>query len=97
MKGRTFKLLRKTSATLLRGHEKYSGLEDLFLGHAPRSMSDRHYASAPNQLLAGALGWLGAQFGLASSAAQSAHSSRATTPAISAKPSGNGKNGSTKK
>jgi integrase len=64
IQNRPFKLLRKTSATLLRGNEKYSGLEQLFLGHAPRSMSDRHYAGVPTELLGDALKWLASQFGI---------------------------------
>ena len=65
IEGRSFKSLRKTSATLLRGNEKYSGLESLFLGHAARSISDRHYAGIPHELLASAINWLAEQFGLA--------------------------------
>lgn len=64
IKDRPFKSLRKTSATLLRSSEKYSGLEDLFLGHAPRSMSDKHYAGIPHELMASALDWLGRELGL---------------------------------
>jgi len=56
------KLLRKTSATLIRSQAEYRGLEDLFLGHSPTSMSDRHYAQPPEQLLAAATDWLGTQF-----------------------------------
>ena len=56
-------LLRNTSATLLRGNAKYTTLVDLFLGHAPRSMADKHYAAAPVELLAEALDWLAGEFG----------------------------------
>lgn len=58
------KSLKKTSASLIRGHERFSGVEDLFLGHAPQRMSDRHYAKAPEQLLDDALAWLGQQYGV---------------------------------
>lgn len=56
---KTLKSLKKTSATLIAGHADYRGLEDLFLGHAPRKMSDRHYAKAPQALLDNAVAWLG--------------------------------------
>tara|TARA_R110002072_G_scaffold273413_2_gene434337 strand:- start:81238 stop:82785 length:1548 start_codon:yes stop_codon:yes gene_type:complete len=56
--GRSFTCLKKTSATLLRGEENYSGLESYFLGHAPRSMGDKHYSGGPDALLAKALKWL---------------------------------------
>lgn len=64
IKDRPFKSVRKTAATHLRGSEKYSGIEDLFLGHAPRSMSDKHYAGIPHDLMASALDWLGRELGL---------------------------------
>ena len=56
------KLLRKTSANLIRSNEQYRGLEDLFLGHSPGSMSDRHYTVPPQELLARAITWLGPQY-----------------------------------
>lgn len=62
--GRPFKSLRKTAATLLRGNATFSGLESLFLGHAPRSIADRHYAGVPQELLGQAINWLATQFGL---------------------------------
>ena len=52
------------SATLIRGNQKYTSLESLFLGHAPQSMSDRHYAVAPQALLDEAIVWLGGEYGL---------------------------------
>ena len=58
------KSLKKTSATLIRGNQKYTSLESLFLGHAPQSMSDRHYAVAPQALLDEAIVWLGGEYGL---------------------------------
>lgn len=58
------KLLRKTSATLLRSNRLFSGVENLFLGHAPRSMSDRHYAQTPQELFDEAIAWLGKQYGV---------------------------------
>lgn len=58
------KSLKKTSATLLRGNEKFQGLQGVFLGHAPQSMSDRHYTQVPQGLLDQALTWLAAQYGI---------------------------------
>jgi len=66
--GKPLKSLKKTSATLLRGYKEFSGLESLFLGHAPRGMSDRHYAQIPQELLDQAVLWLGQQYGLVESA-----------------------------
>ena len=76
IKDRPFKSLRKTSATLLRGNEKYTGLEDLFLGHAPRTMSDRHYSGIPHGLMANALDWLGRELGLCADSEQPASQDR---------------------
>ena len=58
------KLLRKTSATLLRSNKQFTGIENLFLGHAPRSVSDRHYSQAPQEILNEAVVWLGKQYGI---------------------------------
>ncbi|MBC8875654.1 MAG: tyrosine-type recombinase/integrase [Planctomycetes bacterium] len=56
------KSLKKTSASLLRNSQKYASLEDLFLGHAPRRMSDKHYTLAPQTLFDEAIAWLGTEF-----------------------------------
>jgi integrase len=61
--GRPMKLLRKTAATMLEGHETYGRLVTLFLGHSPRSVKDRHYSAPPQELFDSALLWLGEQFG----------------------------------
>jgi integrase len=58
------KSLKKTSASLLRDNAQFSALAGLFLGHAPVSMSDRHYTQVPQGLLDQALTWLGQEFGL---------------------------------
>lgn len=58
------KSLKKTSASLLRNNSQFSTLEHLFLGHAPQSMADRHYAQAPQGLLDQAIEWLGREYGL---------------------------------
>lgn len=57
------KSLKKTSATKIRNHEKFHGLEGLFLGHAPQSMSDKHYTQAPQDLLDQAVRRLGQEYG----------------------------------
>jgi hypothetical protein len=64
------KSFKKTSATLLRSNEKFSGLAGLFLGHAPQSMSDKHYTQIPQRLLDQAVTWLGQELGLIASAEQ---------------------------
>ena len=60
------KSLKKTSATLLRGDQRFQGLEGLFLGHAPQSMSDRHYTQVPGKLLDQAIQWLEQELGVGS-------------------------------
>jgi integrase len=63
--GKPLKALKKTSATLLRGHRHYASLYDLFLGHAPTTMADKHYTLPPQDLLDEALGWLRDEFEIA--------------------------------
>jgi len=58
------KSFKKSSATKLRGNERFNGLEDLFLGHAPQKMSDKHYTAVPLQLLDTAISWLAEQYKL---------------------------------
>lgn len=58
------KLIRKTSATLLKSDKKFPGVEVVFLGHSPRSIADRHYAQVPQALLDEAIKWLGKQYGV---------------------------------
>jgi len=60
----TLKSLKKTSATLIRGNEKYASLESLFLSHAPQSMAHRHYTKLPQELLDEAVTWLGEELGI---------------------------------
>lgn len=60
------KSLKKTSSCKLRDNERFNGLEDLFLGHAPQKMSDKHYTMAPQRLLDSAIRWLASEYGLAS-------------------------------
>jgi len=57
------KQLRKTSASLLESHPVYGRLTSLFLGHAPASMKDKHYAAVPQDLFDEAVAWLAKQYG----------------------------------
>lgn len=63
----TTKMLKKTSASLLRNQRDYSGLESLFLDHAPSSVAHRHYAAIPQDLLNEAILWLGRELGIEAS------------------------------
>ena len=58
------KSLKKTSASLLRDNAQFASLEGLFLGHAPQSMSDKHYTKVPQKLFDQAVQWLGEEYGL---------------------------------
>ncbi len=61
---KTLKMFRKTSATLIGDHLEYSGLADLFLGHAPRTVAERHYTLPPQERLDRAVTWLGEEYGI---------------------------------
>ncbi|QDU01927.1 hypothetical protein V6x_16100 [Gimesia chilikensis] len=60
----TLKMLKKTSASLIRNNRHYQGLESLFLDHAPVSMADRHYTTVPQELLNEVVLWLGDELGV---------------------------------
>jgi integrase len=60
---KTLKYLRKTGASLLNSHPVYGRLTDLYLGHAPKTMAERHYAAPPQELFDEAVTWLGRQLG----------------------------------
>lgn len=60
----TLKMLKKTSASLIRNNRDFQGLESLFLDHAPLSMADRHYTTVPQDLLNEAVLWLGDELGV---------------------------------
>ncbi len=64
LNGLTFKALKKTSATLFRDNLAYQGLEDLFLGHAPQRMSEKHYTGGVYIIPHEALQWLADQYKL---------------------------------
>jgi len=61
---KSLKSLKKTSASLLGGNAKFRTIKGLFLGHAPRSMSDIHYVQVPKKLLDQAVAWLAREFGI---------------------------------
>lgn len=64
LKGKAFKLFRKTSATMLGKHKDFKNYAPYFLGHAPRSVADRHYIVPSSEEFRKALTWLGQQYGL---------------------------------
>ncbi len=59
---KSFKNLKKTSATLLYDHPQFNGVKDHFLGHAPQSMAQKHYAAPPQALFDQAIAWLGEHY-----------------------------------
>jgi integrase len=61
---KSFKVLRKTSASLLAGKMEYATVADIFLGHAPRTMAEKHYTAAPQQILNMGVAWLATQYGV---------------------------------
>lgn len=63
-KGRPFKPFRKTSASLLEQHETYSRFGQYFLGHAPGSVAEKHYATPSAELFGKALTWLAGKYGI---------------------------------
>lgn len=56
------KALRSVSATLLDSHKDYARCTTLFLGHAPATIKDRHYAAPPQELFDDAVDWLRCQY-----------------------------------
>jgi len=57
------KLLRKTSASLL-AHEYNLELSQLFLGHAPKTIAEKHYVAPDRKTFDAAVRWLGEQYGI---------------------------------
>ncbi len=55
--------IRKKSASLLESHDDHSRHVTLFLGHAPSTMSQKHYAQPPQESFNKAIRWLGEQYG----------------------------------
>jgi hypothetical protein len=60
-----YKLLRKTGATKLGENKYHKSFVPLYLGHAPRSIAERHYAVPSQELFDEAIAWLGDQFEVA--------------------------------
>lgn len=58
------KLLRKTGATMLGGHDVYGRYAQYYLGHAPRSVADKHYVKPSQEQFDSAITWLGEQYGI---------------------------------
>ncbi len=52
------KHLRKTSATILGSHPQYKFYAPHFLGHAPTSVTEKHYVSPNEEEFSAALTWL---------------------------------------
>jgi integrase len=50
--------LRKTSASLISNEPKYRMFNELWLGHAPHSVADRHYNALDDTILDECLAWL---------------------------------------
>jgi hypothetical protein len=57
------KLLRKTAASLLDSHPEFGRYSQLFLGHSPRTIADRHYIKPSQERFDAAVLWLGKQLG----------------------------------
>lgn len=60
-----FKALRKTAATALGSHAEHGRYAQHFLGHAPRTVADRHYVRPSQEAFDAAVSWLGAALGIA--------------------------------
>ena len=59
-----FKLLRKTSATLINADARSRGLDQLFLGHAPATIAEKHYTATSSAALDDALACLRTNYGI---------------------------------
>ena len=53
-----FTLTRKTSATLINADNRFRGLDQLFLGHAPATIAEKHYTATSKSALDEALAFL---------------------------------------
>ena len=60
---KAYMLLRKTGATLLETHSEYGRYAQYYLGHAPRTMTEKRYSKPSEQQFKSACMWLGEQFG----------------------------------
>ncbi len=59
----SFKWLRTTSANLLEQESQFKPVVQLYLGHAPATVAERHYTRGDQKLLDKAVKWLGEQYG----------------------------------
>lgn len=75
----SFKLFRKTSASLL-ADSQWPDVRHLFLGLAAGNIADIHYARAAQGRLAEALAWLGQQYGLIESTPAAVSEQSAAVP-----------------
>lgn len=55
---RSIKALRSTAATVLASHPTYGRYAQLFLGHSPRTVADKHYIVPDQEQFDAALAWL---------------------------------------
>ena len=53
-----FTVLRKTSATFINADSRYRGLDQLFLGHAPGTIAEKHYTATSKSALDEAIDFL---------------------------------------
>lgn len=58
MEHKPFKTFRKTSASRLEEHDKYGRYSEYFLGEAPSSITQKHYAVPSKKQFDAALAWL---------------------------------------
>ncbi len=65
---RGYKHFRKTGATLLGEHRDHKAYVGLYLGHAPQSIAERHYAGYSQELFNEAIEWLGERLGFVKTA-----------------------------
>lgn len=61
-KCKPLKSLRKTAASMLETHPEFGRYAQYFLGHAPRSITDRHYVKPSSEQFNRAITWLGEEF-----------------------------------
>jgi site-specific recombinase XerD len=58
------KQLRKTGPSLLAGNPQFATLDQIFLRHAPTTISERHYKAVPAKLIYDAVLWIGQELKL---------------------------------
>ncbi len=63
-KGKTLRAFRKTSSTRIE-HSEFKDFRSLFLGHAPKTIAEKHYTEHDSELFDEAVAWLGRLYGFA--------------------------------